>query len=190
MCRAAGLQGWKSSVEVEGHECVDLQNGVYDMSKPRITCHLKTNSALPFQSSEISRAQHFNARVKRLRIKHFISIHEPLPLPHQPHLPLHLVPKIKIPPNKRMHPYIAVLAAARVPPPERVHRHRVQGPKVPLDAPDFVLEDLVVEAGFELALAGGGGGDVHGGLAAAEDHEGFLGRDGGGVEGGVGGVGF
>lgn len=59
-----------------------------------------------------------------------------------------------------------------------------------LDTPDLVFEDLVVEAGFELALAGGGGGDVHGGLAAAEDDEGFLGGYGGGVEGGVGGVGF
>jgi len=48
----------------------------------------------------------------------------------------------------------------------------------------------VVEAGFEFALARGGGGDVHGCLAAAEDDEGLFGRDGGGVEGGVGGVGF
>ena len=61
---------------------------------------------------------------------------------------------------------------------------------MPLYAPDFVLEDLVVEAGFELALGGGGGGDVHGGLAAAEDDEGFLRGDGGGVVGGAGWVGL
>lgn len=61
---------------------------------------------------------------------------------------------------------------------------------MPLHAADLVFEYLVVEAGFEFALPGRGGGDVHGGLAAAEDHEGFLGGDGGGVEGGVGGVGF
>ena len=61
---------------------------------------------------------------------------------------------------------------------------------MPLDAADLVFEDLVVEAGFEFALPAGGGGDVHGCLAAAEDDEGLLGGDGGGVEGGVGGVGF
>ena len=48
----------------------------------------------------------------------------------------------------------------------------------------------MVEAGFEFSLAGGRRGDVHGGLAAAEDHEGLFRRDGGCVEGGVGGVGF
>lgn len=89
-----------------------------------------------------------------------------------------------------MHPHVPVLPATRVPPPQRIHRHRVQRAEMPLYAPDFVLEDLVVEAGFELALPRGGGGDVHGGLAAAEDHKGFLGGDGGGVEGGVGEVGF
>ena len=48
----------------------------------------------------------------------------------------------------------------------------------------------MVEAGFEFSLPAGSGGDVHGGLAAAEDHEGFFRGDGGGIEGGVGGVGF
>ena len=112
------------------------------------------------------------------------------PFPHQPHLPLHLVPEIEIPPIERMHPHIPVLAATRIPPAQRVHRDRVQRAEMALDAADLVLEDLVVEAGFEFALPAGGGGDVHGGLAAAEDDEGFLGGDGRGVEGGVGGVGF
>lgn len=89
-----------------------------------------------------------------------------------------------------MHPHIPILAATRIPPAQRIHRDRVQRAEMPLDAADLVLEDLVIEAGFELALPAGGGGDVHGRLAAAEDDEGFLGGDGGGVEGGVGGVGF
>ena len=58
------------------------------------------------------------------------------------------------------------------------------------DTADLVLEDLVVEAGLELALAGAGGGDVHGGLAAAEDDEVLLRGDAGAVERGVGGVGL
>lgn len=112
------------------------------------------------------------------------------PLPHQPHLPLNLIPEIEISPIERMHPHIPVLPTTRVPPPQRIHRDRIQRAEMPLDAADLVLEDLVVEAGFELALPAGGGGDVHGGLAAAEDDEGLLGGDGGGVEGGVRGVGF
>lgn len=48
----------------------------------------------------------------------------------------------------------------------------------------------MVEPRFEFALAGGRGGDVHGGLAAAEDDEGLFGGQGGCVQGGVGGVGF
>lgn len=59
-----------------------------------------------------------------------------------------------------------------------------------LDSSDFVFEDLVVEAGFEFALARGCGCDVHGCLAAAKDDEVLLWGNGGGVEGGVGYVGF
>lgn len=58
------------------------------------------------------------------------------------------------------------------------------------DAADLVLEDLVVEAGLELALARGRGGDVHGGLAAAEDDVVLLGGDAGAVERRVGRVGL
>lgn len=89
-----------------------------------------------------------------------------------------------------MHSHIAILPAAGVSPPERIHRDRVQRPEMSLDAPNFVLEDAMVEAGFELALARGGGGHVHGGLAAAEDDEVFLGGDGRRVEGSVGNVCF
>ncbi len=107
-----------------------------------------------------------------------------------PLLPLNLIPKVKIPPIELMHPHIPILAPTRIPPPQRIHRNRVQGSEMTFDAADLVFEDFVVEAGFEFALAGGGGGDVHGCLAAAEDDEGFFGGDGCGVEGGVGGVGF
>ena len=48
----------------------------------------------------------------------------------------------------------------------------------------------MIEPSFELPLPGGGSGDVHCRLPAAEDHEGFLGSERGGVEGGVGRVGF
>lgn len=61
---------------------------------------------------------------------------------------------------------------------------------MPLYTADLVFEYLVVEAGFELPLPTGGGGDVHGGLAASEDHEGFFRGDGGRIEGSIGGVGF
>ncbi len=58
------------------------------------------------------------------------------------------------------------------------------------DAADLVLEDLVVEAGLELALPRGGGGDVHGSLATAEDGVVLLWSEARAVERGIGGVGF
>lgn len=63
-----------------------------------------------------------------------------------------------------------------------------QGTEVASHTADLVFEDLVVEAGLELALARGRGGDVHGGLATAEDDEVLLVGDAGAVERGVGGV--
>ena len=48
----------------------------------------------------------------------------------------------------------------------------------------------MIESCFEFALSARRGCDVHCGLAAAEDDEGFFGRDGCGVERGVGDVGF
>lgn len=105
-------------------------------------------------------------------------------------LPLDLVHKVKIALIKMMHPHIAILATTRVAPPLRIHSNRIQRPEVSFDSTDFVLEDLVVEARFELALARRSGRHVHGCLAAAEDDKVFLGRDGGGVERGVGDVFF
>lgn len=61
---------------------------------------------------------------------------------------------------------------------------------MPFHPTDFILKDLVIETRFELALARGRGGDVHGSLATAEDDKGFFGREGSGVEWCVGRVGF
>lgn len=109
---------------------------------------------------------------------------------HHPHLPLNLIPKIIIPPIEMMHPHIPILPSTRIPSPQWIHSYRIQRPEMALHTPDLVFEDFVVEARFEFSLAGGRGGDVHGGLTAAEDYEGFFGGDGGGVEGCVGGVRF
>lgn len=65
-----------------------------------------------------------------------------------------------------------------------------QRTEVAADPADLVLEDLVVEARLEFTLARGGGGDVHGGLATAEDDKVLLAGDAGAVERGVGGVGL
>lgn len=89
-----------------------------------------------------------------------------------------------------MHPHIPILPTTGIPPPLRIHRNRIQRSEMPLYAPNLVLEDAVVEACFEFALAGGGGGNVHGCLPAAEDYKVLFGGDGGGVEGGIGDVGF
>jgi hypothetical protein len=66
----------------------------------------------------------------------------------------------------------------------------VEGTKVTADTANLLHEDLVVEARFELSLAGRGGGDVHGGLSSTKDNVVFDGGDGGAVEGSIGDVGF
>ena len=71
-----------------------------------------------------------------------------------------------------------------------MERRTYQGTEMATDTADLLLEDLVVEPGLELTLSRGGGGDVHGGLAAAEDDVVLLGGDAGAVERGVGGVGL
>lgn len=77
-----------------------------------------------------------------------------------------------------VHPDVAVLPAARIASSRGVHGDGVQGAEMALDAADLVFEDAVVEASFEFPLAGGGRGDVFGGLAAAEDYEVFFRGDG------------
>lgn len=83
---------------------------------------------------------------------------------------------------------VAVLSAAGVAPAGGIGSDGVQGAKVAADAADFVLKDLVVEARLELALAGRGRSDFHGGLATAEDDKILVAGNGGAVEGGIGDV--
>ena len=61
---------------------------------------------------------------------------------------------------------------------------------MPFDPTNLILENLVIKSRLELPLPGARGRDVHGRLAAAEDHKGFLGGEGGCVEGGVAGIGL
>ena len=117
------------------------------------------------------------------------SISSSLPFIHS-RFPLNLIPKAPIPSIKMMHPYIAILTATRIPSPQRIHSNRVERPKMALHSPDLVFEDFVVEPRFEFPLARRRGGDVHGCLTAAEDDEGFLRRQRGGVQGRVRGVGL
>lgn len=89
-----------------------------------------------------------------------------------------------------MHPYIPILSSTRIPPTLRIHCNGIQRSKMPFYSTNLLLEDLVIEARFEFPLARGGGGDVHGCLAAAEDHKVLFGGNGGSVERGIRGVGF
>lgn len=104
--------------------------------------------------------------------------------------PLNLVEEIEVALVEVVDTDVAVLSAACVALAGRVGGDGVEGAEVAPHAADLVLEDLVVEAGLELALSRGGSGDVHGGLATAEDDEVLLGGDGGAVEGGIGCVGL
>lgn len=72
----------------------------------------------------------------------------------------------------------------------RVHGDGVERSEMTTHTTNFVLKDLVVEAGFEFTLTRGGGCDFHGGLATAEDHVVLFRGDSSCVEGGVGRVGF
>lgn len=66
----------------------------------------------------------------------------------------------------------------------------VKGSEVTTHTTDLILEDLVVETGFEFTLASGGGGDIHGSLTTTQNHVVLLGGDDGAVEGSVGNVGL
>lgn len=104
--------------------------------------------------------------------------------------PLDLVVEVEVALVKVVNANVAVLSAACVALAGRVGGDGVEGTEVASHTADLVLEDLVVEAGFEFTLAGRGSGDVHGCLTTSEDNKVFLGGDGGAVEGGVGGVGL
>ena len=53
-----------------------------------------------------------------------------------------------------------------------------------------IYTHFVVEASFEFTLAGGGGGDIHGGLTTTQNDEVLLGCHASSVERNVGDIGF
>ena len=105
-------------------------------------------------------------------------------------LALNLVHEVEVALVEVVDAHVAVLAAGAVALARRVGGHGVERAEVAAHAAHLLLEDLVVEARLELALARRRARHVHGGLAAAEDHEVLLHRDGGAVHGRVGGVGL
>ena len=73
-----------------------------------------------------------------------------------------------------MHSHVAVLATTGIGNALWMYSDGVQRTKVATNSANFVFEDFVVESGFEFALSGGGGCDIHGSLTAAKDHKVFL----------------
>ncbi|KND88935.1 hypothetical protein TOPH_06453 [Tolypocladium ophioglossoides CBS 100239] len=104
--------------------------------------------------------------------------------------PLDLVHKVVVTLVEVVNADVAVFSAACVALAGGVGGDGVEGTEVAADTADLVLEDLVVEAGLEFTLTGGGSGDVHSGLAAAEDDKVLLRGDASAVEGRVGWVVF
>lgn len=60
---------------------------------------------------------------------------------------------------------VAVFSAACVALSGGVGGDGVERTEVAADTTDLVLENFVIESGFEFTLASGGSGDIHGGLA-------------------------
>jgi hypothetical protein len=103
---------------------------------------------------------------------------------------LDLVHEVKVWLVKVMHTDVSVLSSTAVSGSLWVHGDVVEGTKVTTYTANLLHEDLMIEAGFELSLAGGCGGDVHGSLSSTEDNVVFYWGDGSAVEGCVGDVGF
>lgn len=103
-------------------------------------------------------------------------------------LPLDLVVEVEVALVEVVNSHVAVLSAACVALAGGVGGDGVEGTEVASHTADLVLEDLVVESGLELSLAGRGSGDVHGGLTTTEDDKVLLGGDCGAVEGSIGNV--
>jgi hypothetical protein len=120
-----------------------------------------------------------------LRFLHIIHITS---LPHL--LPLNLVHEVEVGLVEVVNTDVTVLTTGGIGGTGGVDIDGVKGTEVTTDTANLVFEDLVVEAGLEFTLAGGGGCDIHGGLTTTENHVVLLGGDGGGVEGSVGGVGL
>jgi hypothetical protein len=106
-------------------------------------------------------------------------------------LTLNLELEVKVGRVEVVHTHVTVLTTGAVALSSGVDGDVVERAEVTTHTADLLLEDLVVEAGLELTLAGGCGGDVHGGLTTTEDNVVLrVGGDGGGVEGCVGDVGL
>ena len=106
-------------------------------------------------------------------------------------LTLNLELEVKVGRVEVVHTHVTVLTTGAVALASGVDSDVVERTEVTTHTANLLLEDLVVEAGLELTLAGRGGGDVHGGLTTTEDNVVLrVGGDGGGVEGCVGDVGL
>lgn len=103
---------------------------------------------------------------------------------------LYLVQKVEVTLVEVVNTDVTVLSAACVALAVGVDGDGVEGTEMTSDTADLVLEDLVVETGFEFTLSGRSSGDIHGGLTTTKDNKVLLGGDGGAVEGGIGGVGL
>lgn len=105
-------------------------------------------------------------------------------------LSLDLVHEIKVGLVKVVHTNVTVLTTGGICCAVGVDVNRVEGTEVASDTANLVLEHLVVETGLEFTLPGGGGCDIHGGLATTQDHVVLFGSDGGAVQGSIGNVCF
>jgi hypothetical protein len=104
--------------------------------------------------------------------------------------PLNLVHEVKVWLVEVVYAYVTVLSSTAVSGALGMYGDVVEGTEVTTDTANLLHEDLVVEARFELSLAGRGGSNVHGSLSSSKDNVVFDGGDGGAVKRRVGDVGF
>lgn len=102
--------------------------------------------------------------------------------------PFDFVQKVVVTLVKMVNTDVAILSTAGVALARGVDGDGVEGTEVASHATNLVLEDLVVETGFEFTLSSGSTGDIHGGLTTAQDNKVLLGGDGGAVQGSIGDV--
>lgn len=105
-------------------------------------------------------------------------------------LPLHFVFEIEIRFIESVHPHVPILPAAGIANALRMHSNRVEWSEVPLNTPNLILKDLVVESRLEFPLSCRSGRDVHRRLPASQNHKVLLRCYRGGVERCVGDVGL
>lgn len=105
-------------------------------------------------------------------------------------LPLNLIHKVKVRLIEMVNTNVTILTTRSIGRASRVGVNGVERTEVTLDTANLVLEDLVVKAGLEFTLAGGGCSDIHGGLTTSQNNVILFGCDGGAVQWGIGDVGF